>query len=361
MCVAIVALTAGSALAEMTRWHPYFVANNFNIPGISSPWESDWLTKIDSGVDNVVWNDTTVHNTGNAGESWYDVRSPEVAHAQEGLRLVIHNPTADDYTGGDKIQITLYDRDTGVQMTDADSEINNSPGTPGVSFNTSTDVWEVELDSQETIVLVDSDFVDYGESGIYVMKIYSPESGNGAFTAHSNRFNMTRWRLNKGSDQSDFHASYLPKRAFRSYPLQAAEDIDGLTSMMLILPYWLDSDDHDEKYTSYVHIANVDTVDLDITVEVFSLSGTSHKSYTFQDVPAQSQVSMIPSQFLDSGDPEEGYLQASAVQSGDTDEVGDILGVNHELQLSKVHQGRGGRKGWARELRGEALRIIDDN
>jgi hypothetical protein len=362
ICVAVATVTAGAAMAEMTRWHPYFVAFNKNVIGRGHPWTTDYLTKIDSGADNVVWNkDNVYYDAPTYDESWYDVIHPDSADLQEGQRLIIHNPTVTNYTGDDKILITLYDRVTGNQMLDTDPEINTSPGHPDVSFNTSTDVWEVELGSMETIVITDSDFMDNGKGDIFVMKIHCPKDGggDGAFFAQTDRFNQTRWRVDSGTADSDFKASPLSNRAFRSYSLQAAEDLDGLTSAMLILPHWVDKSTGVEKYTSYVHIANVDSVDLDITVEVFKLDGTSHKSHTFDDVPAHSLVTMIPSQFLDSGDPEEGYLQASAVQSADTEEVGEILGVNHELLLSVVHFIPGA--GYARSLRGEALTIIDDN
>ncbi len=355
-------LFTAPAIADMTRWHPHLRLNTGQDMGINTPWgnsKAPYMHKIDDDtVDNVVWNTTNVFNVGIAGQSWFDKKHSPTTNNQQ--RLSIHNPTVDDYTGANKITIALYNSNTGDQILDSDSRIDTTPAPSWMSFNTTTDVFEVEVPSLETRTLFASYFLVANKDASFVAKIHSPKTGGGegAFLARSARWSSIRWRIDNGDHTTDFHA--WPNKTYMEYALPSSDDLDGLTSPMLVLPYWIDSDDEAwTKYSAYVHIANVDSVDLDITVEAFELDGTSIKSHTFDDVPAHSKLLFIPSQFLDAGDPEEGYLEASAVQSASTSTVGEILGAVHAFNLALVHFLPGA--GWAQNLTGETLTIIDDN
>ncbi len=328
------------------------------------------MEKIDNpSVDNVVWNEGNVFYTHPYGESYYDNRTPNLGGGNSEHHIAIHNPTVDAYTGSNEITIRFYDVTTGVQITDSDGVLNTSPSPSWLSWNGTDDQFEVSVPSMMTRLVLDDYLFQASKDGVFTMKIHSPKTGGGegAFYATTHKSGLQRWRIDAGDTSADFGGSY---RAYRGYTLPSSNDLDGLTSPMLILPYWKDSDNEliGSATTTYVHIVNVDSVDVDITVEVFELDSTSRtliKSHTFEDVAPNSRITFVPSQFLDSGDPadpEEGYLEASAVQSASPSTVGEILGSAHPLRLTLAYWNiLYGMKGYQRGIKGEALAIIDNN
>ncbi len=364
LCAIAAAVFTIPSSADMTRWHPNFHLNSGVAAGISPFWGGSagaFMEKIDNpSVDNVVWNEGNVFYTHPYGESYYDNKHAGTADTH---KLAIHNPTVDDYSTTNRITITFYSATTGTQITDTDGILDTAPTPSWLNFDTTADVFLVDVPSLETRTIVDSDFLLPGEAALVVMEIYSPKTGGGegAFIATTPKNSGSRFRKARGDADSSFWA--LRTMAYRGYALPSSDDLSGLTSPMLVLPYWIDSDNGvTAKQTAYVHIANVDTVDLDIAVDVFELDGTLIKSHTFDDVAPHSRISFVPSQFLDSGDPEEGYLEAYAVQSSSPSTVGEILGVVHPVNLALVYiDFTVPVLGWSPTIKGEALTIVDNN
>jgi hypothetical protein len=305
--------------------------------------------KIDNqGQDNVIWPDAA--DVGSNTRVFYDndpLRDKSnydhynnFGSESTDFFLAIHNPTGQDYTSWDSVWLTVYDSDGNI--IDSDAVLNQSPDPP-LYWVAGFKSFRVEVDAGETVLIKQSHMFD-GTADHRTMKIHSPTDegpGYGYFTAAYRCVYPYHYRTNIWGDTSGYFSTQTCYFAY-GYTAPAQNDLDGLSTPCCVLPYWKDTRS-DGEWTTGVHIVNVEDFTCDITVNVRELDGTLIKSYEFdgddgdgtdEAVPAHGLLIFHPSQFLDSGDEEEGYLEVTSVKSSDGQTPAKIVGMANLIKFS---------------------------
>ena len=346
VALAGLAISPKPACAGHAAWIPYVMINDGTA---ESNWWGDvyfFFHKIDNqSVDNVVWNDAVpgpVYFTGPRAKSYYDHRWADIAD----FDLAIHNPTDVDYTGLDPFTLLLlqvYNADDGSVVDESPEILNEDPDPDYLSWVPAWNVYVISVPSQCTRVIRHDDiFENPPLAGHFVFKIWSLISTGreGYFTARYRELAPCRYRTDSGDD--DFSSAWFPYHLTYGSPALSEDLLDGITSPRLVLPYWKDTRDGitldpGEQWSTGVHIINTETDEVcDITVTVYELDGTEIKSATFDDVNYRERIVFIPSQFLDSGDPQEGYLEAISVLDSDGETRTKILGFANATNFTKA-------------------------
>jgi hypothetical protein len=337
----LVVSTTPACADSYVRWLPMVWIGNSTVTGPGT-WFGDNTSglfyKIDSpATDNEVWS---------VPEVFYDDPTYEKSeYHQFGLDggvsadfdLGIHNPTANDMS----VALAVYDGWTGVVVDD--SRVNTKSGWSSVwkCF-----IWTVDAGS--TKKLDQDEVITPPASGTahYTMKLWSAGENADYFTVSYRHIHRCSYRTGSGQTSSSFSHQQFPYYFSYGYTGFGEELLDGITSPRLRLPYWQDTTDDGEDYYSHprgwstaVWIANIENEDCDMTVDVYELDGTLIKSYEFdgdEAVPKNALLLFLPSQFLDEGDPEEGYLEVTSVLSSDGETPADILGFANVTLFTKT-------------------------
>lgn len=289
-----------------TIWFPYANVSEWGASTQSRFWgddSSDRYVRIDNPA-----NPNLIFNTSNAlygtDDSYFDSVDNDATYS-----LFLHNPTATNYTAGNRVIVQLLFADgTKIDHTDNYSGtstpiLDTTPALSSVTYDSANAQFLVSIPAGTTALIGYTEFMTPAPNNknlAVTLKVVAVGELDTQLRARNIGFVRTGDSINAGTGVG---LSDIAKMQLYTYNGISDADFTG-SYHVSVLPHWREQ--HQKKnsagsdWATIIRLVNTHSSADNITVDVFTEDGTLVKSHIFASVPSGGRISFAPSQFFDS-------------------------------------------------------------